>query len=616
MSWVGFDVETAGELQEYALQPWRLKDGQAWVRTWAESTAEGNFATPAPLSTKETAKQLRALVEKWVANDTTVCVWNGPFDIGWLAAYGLSDLIKQVKWLDGMLLWRHLAMPPEYDVPGTKRKKFKLKLAVAEFFPRYAGYDEGIDFEGDILALLHYNAADAWFTRALTRMFYLDLEKNPQALKAAIIESHCLPYVAIANYEGMSVSEEGLDRMDEALAKQAEESLAILSEHGATEKILKSPQQLAKLMFDDWGLKPIKHGKTGPSTDKETLNELGLVDDRVIEIGNFREAVGNRKKFCTNILASVEYSNDSRTHPLARIFGTYSGRFTYASKQGENKDMRQIGFALHQMKRSAEYRQVIKAPPGHTVVELDAASQEYRWMAILSGDDTMLKLCMPGEDPHSYMGSQVMNVPYREIQEGAKEDEQLGKIRQMGKVGNLSLQYRTSAKKLLSTARTQHKMMIDFLTAERIWRAYRQTYPGVPRYWERQIKHVKRYMHVDTLAGRRVIIPRRLLAQWEWSVESTSINYPVQGTGADQKYLAMSVLRPLLKEMVVQFAFDLHDGLYFFLPDEEVDDFIPAAKYMLDNMPYEKAWGFTPPVPLPWDVKVGKTWGGMKELEL
>lgn len=928
MTWISFDVETAGDLQEYALQPWRVKDGQAWIRTWSETSQYGNFTTIAPDDPAEVAALLRKRVEAWIAAKATVCVWNGPFDVAMLAAYGLSDLIKQVRWLDGMLLWKHLAVPPEYDVPGTKRKKFGLKEAVAEFFPDYAGYDDDIDFDGDILTLLHYNAVDSWLTRALTRMFYVELEKNPQALKAAMIESHCIPYVAIANYEGMEVLSDGLEKMDEALKKQAEESLAALEPHGATEKILKSPTQLRKLLFEDWGLKPIKHGKTGPSTDKETLNELSLVDDRVVEIGSFREAVGNRKKFCTNIANSVEYNNDSRTHPLARVFGTYcvpgdvevltptgwvrldqwaggdiaqveaetlniffahadrheqgivsswvrwaskqgilcdftpnhdvphyeqrgfwrvreagellqtgsqvaipvaghltttpkytpaqtrvlcmaqadgwfftksasggeglkltfvkrrkidrakwvlrqagipfneytysargysprtsltigvrslptwlgswckqvrewvldtdiptfvsevvhwdgshhsdggvkfssideetvewvvtaaslaghkatktkprkkttyddvhcchishasprrvvhpkkhmsvvhdkkeafcpvtttgfwlarskgkifvtgnSGRFTYTSKQDKNKAERQIGFALHQMKRSAEYRQVIKAPAGHTIVELDAASQEYRWMAILSGDETMRSLCMPGEDPHSYMGSQVMNVPYREIQEGAKEDKQLGKIRQMGKVGNLSLQYRTSARKLLSTARTQHKMMIDFATAERIWRAFRMTYPGVPKYWDRQIAHVKRYMYVDTLAGRRVTIPRRLLAQWEWSVESTSINYPVQGTGADQKYLALSVLRPLLKQMVVQFAFDLHDGLYFFVPDDVVWDFIPAAKYLLDNMPYEKAWGFTPPIPLPWDVKVGKTWGGMKELK-
>jgi hypothetical protein len=66
------------------------------------------------------------------------------------------------------------------------------------------------------------------------------------------------------------------------------------------------------------------------------------------------------------------------------MFGTYTGRMTYASKQGKNKDARQIGFALHQIKRGSEYRGIMQAPPGYTIVEFDAAGQEYRWMATLS----------------------------------------------------------------------------------------------------------------------------------------------------------------------------------------------------------------------------------------
>jgi len=615
MIWVGFDFETAGEEPEYGLQPWRVKSGQAWVRSWAEVRQHHKKAIIAPESFEETQALLHATLEDWIEHGDRVCVWNGVFDIAWFCAYGLGELAMKVKWVDGMLLWKHLEMPPEYDVPGTKKKSFSLKAAVANYLPDYAGYEEGVEFDGSILELLHYNTLDAWFTLYLTRKFYDKLSAEPDRLRAAMIEAHSLPIIAQADYTGLKVSTQGLTRMNNMLLEQEKRSLEALEKHGATSTVLKSPKQLRGLMFDQWGLTPIKQGKTGPSTDQETLHELSLIDDRVALINDFREAVGNRKKFCTNIHTSIMYNSDGRTHPRGKIFGTYSGRMTYASKQGKGKDERQTGFALHQMKRDKDYRAVIRAPAGYTMVELDAASQEFRWMAILSGDETMLGLCMPGEDPHAFMGAQVVGAEYREVQQGAKAgDKELGKVRQMGKVGNLSLQYRTSAKKLLSTARVKHKMPIDLLTAEKIWRTYRRTYAGVPRYWQRQINHVKRYLFVDTLAGRRVEIPRRLLAQWEWSVESTSINYPVQGTGADQKYLALSVMRPLMRQLDVEFAFDLHDGLYFHVPDDHVDEFTTSGRYLLDNLPYEKAWGFVPPIPLTWDVKVGKTWGGMVEL--
>jgi hypothetical protein len=38
-------------------------------------------------------------------------------------------------------------------------------------------------------------------------------------------------------------------------------------------------------------------------------------------------------------------------------------------------------------------------------------------------------------------------------------------------------------------------------------------------------------------------------------------------------------------------------------------------KTVLDNLPYNKAWGFIPPIPLPWDCKLGTSWGQLKEVK-
>lgn len=620
MAWEAFDVETDGELREYALQPWRVKDAQAWVTSWSVSAADGNHVSFAdPAQPRLIAKQLRVLVERWVDERTTVCVWNGVFDVAWLYAYGLADLCTRVKWLDGMLLWRHLENQPEYGVVAGKRTSFGLKRAVEHFLPQYAGYEEGIDFsDSNPLVLMHYNACDTWFTRALTRHFYTRLEKEPQRLRAAMIEAHSIPLIARTVYEGMEVDQEGLDSLDAVLTERIADRLGELEQHGATDKVLASSKQLSSLLFDQWGLTPIKHGKTGPSTDKETLVELAQQDDRLVLINEYREAQGNRTKFCVNVRKASEYNNDGRAHPEAKIFGTYTGRVTYASAQGKNKDRRQTGWALHQMKRADEYRRLIKAPKGYMLVELDAAGQEFRWMAELSGDPTMRKLCLPGEDPHAFMGAQVAATEYREVQEGAKHgDKKLKAFRQVGKVANLSLQFRTSAARLLSAARVNHGMLDMTLgKATHIRNTYLRSYRGVPEYWQRQIAFLQTNNYVKTLAGRKVMISPRLQSMFEWSSQSTSINYPIQGTGGDQKYLALSVIRPLLLELDAIFLFDLHDGLYFLVPIPVVDQFIAAAKHLFDNLPYQKAWGVTPSIPLPWDVKVGPTWGSMEELDL
>lgn len=94
---------------------------------------------------------------------------------------------------------------------------------------------------------------------------------------------------------------------------------------------------------------------------------------------------------------------------------------------------------------------------------------------------------------------------------------------------------------------------------------------------------------------------------------STAINYRIQGTGADQKYLALMVLKPILVEIGAYFAWDLHDGIYLYVPDDRLESAAVRIRMVLDNLPYQRAWGFTPPVPMPWDCKLGPSWGALKE---
>ena len=528
------------------------------------------------------------------------------------------------KWLDGMLLWRHFFIEPEYETDRANKKSYSLKTCVTEVLPQWAGYQEDVDFHStdpEELKKLHdYNVRDTMFTLRLAKHWWSRLTDKQR--QAALIEARCLPLVAQANLRGMLVDTLAARELAQKLTDTAKEKIASLAPHGVTEKIVRSPTQLAKLLFDDWKLPVLKEntgkktGKTSRSTDKEVLHELSFKDARAKELRAYREALNNKTKFADTPLESVEYNEDDRTHPAAIVFGTYSGRLTYASKQGKNKDERQTGFALHQEKRDKIYREIIQAPKGYTLVEFDAAGQEFRWMAIASGDPVMLALCELGEDAHSYMGARVVGKDYRqvmmEVSEGLPEAKD---ARQLGKVGNLSLQYRTSAKKFCSVARVQYGIDMNLTQAMLIHQTYPQSYTRVPVYWEKQIEETKRLGYVETFAGRRVQVKGNWNGGFGWSMGSTAINYRIQGTGADQKYLALAVLRPYLSKINAYFAWDLHDGIYFWVPDAKVTQAVKDIRTMLNNLPYEKAWGFSPPIPMLWDAKVGKSWGGLKEVK-
>ena len=625
IKFAAFDVETSGTLPEFALQPWRVRQGRAWLTSlawvWRDNGATRHAGQLSP-----DLETIRAMLT-W-ARDTEhhLVGWNAVFDIAWLMAYAEKDstvlkLLDQVRFLDAMLLWRHLDIEPEYAGSGKKRQYYSLKAAVPVFFPQYAGYETDIDYHGtelkELTKLHNYNVADCVFTLRLAGKFWAGLK--PAQRGVAAIEAASLKMVARANLDGMIVDTLETRNLSTTLKQTATAKLVKLAPHGITEKVVRSPRQLGAVLYDQWKLPVPGWTATGArSTGKVALHRLAARDPRVREIKHYREALNNDTKFAEAPLAASFYNGDGRAHPQAMVYGTYSGRLVYGSKQGRNKGERQTGFALHQMKRDPAFRRIIVPPPGFTLMEFDAAGQEYRWMAIASGDETMLRLCRPGEDPHAYMGSRIdVTCTYRRIMEGAKTaGSPEANARQCGKVANLSSQYRVGHRKLQQIAEVDYGISLSLDEAQRIRQVYLKTYPRVPAYWSDQIRSARDNGYVETLAGRRV----KVIGDWDgplaWQMEGTAINYRIQGTGADQKYLALRSLRKYLTGIGARFAWDLHDGLYFYVPTEKVREAAYHMKAILDNLPYEAMWGFRPSIPLPWDVKAGPSWGALQSVEL
>jgi DNA polymerase I-like protein with 3'-5' exonuclease and polymerase domains len=625
MKLLSFDLETSGTKPEYALQPWRARQGLAWVTSFAtcEKIDGALLFNGCVLPDKRT---LAAILEQAIATKSRIVGWNITFDVAWLIARGLEDLVFRCKWLDAMRLWRHYFIEPEWSANPGKKRSYGLKTYVTEYLPWLAGYEEGVDYHDsspeNLQKLLRYNKDDAHATLLASQDL---LEKlTPDQRRCVFIEAESIPLIARANIAGMLID---TSRVQDQRSKQieiAEQTFSLLERHIARDNLnMNSSQQLAAVLYDDWRLPCRWFTETGTrSTDKEALHELALIDPRAKLIRDHREAVNLGTKFCQTILNSVEYNNDGCTHPEAILFGTYSGRLTYSSKQSHKSNsvprkaatICQTGFALHQMKRGPEFRSAIIAPPGYDLVEFDADGQEFKWMAIASHDETMLSLCSSGEDAHSYMAARIYHEDYVKLMALVGAGEAHAKVRrQMGKVANLSLQYRTSARKLMLVARVDYGIPLELSEAERVRATYYTTYPGVPAYHSVQIARTKRLGYVETFAGRRV----QVIGNWDgphgWSMGSTAINYRIQGTGADQKYLALAVLKPYIIQNGAHFAWDMHDGLYFYVPEGASRRIASEIKPILNNLPYKRAWGFEPPIALPWSCKIGPSWGGLKE---
>jgi DNA polymerase I-like protein with 3'-5' exonuclease and polymerase domains len=636
---VAADLETSGTDPKYALQPWRLPAGQMWITSGSMIRWTPTGGLVAHLSQLfPNRPQLRRMLQDAIDNDWTICGWNLAFDISVLMALGddIADLCMRVKWLDGMLMERHYDIEPEYEFQSAKhlKKSYSLKGftdtsgrffpgAVHRWIPSFVGLDEDVDFhatdDASLAKLQKYNDRDNVRAWTICKLIWAKLTARQR--RAVLIQAECLPVVAQGNLLGLPVDRLTVKHLAAKLDIDAASFLAQLAPDGMTEEIVRSPTKLGELMFDKWNLPVLKENKSkvegkpnSRSTDKEVLHELAFIDPRAKTIKQYREALNARGKFCESVDESLTYNGDMRTHPIARLFGTYTDRMTVASKQGRGAEAVQIGFALHQMKRGKEFREIITVEDGYDMVEFDAAGQEFRWMAIASNDPTMLKLCLPGEDAHTYMGAAIVGMPYQEMLRKVKaEDKTAGENRYLGKFANLSLQYRTSARKLRSKARVDYDIPLEMPAAHRIHKTYQDEYKGVPAYWDHQIALVKGLGYVETFGGNRIQVVGDWNGQYGWSMGSTAINARIQGTGADQKHLAIAVIKDYLRSIRARFMFDLHDGLYLAIPSDIRPKAVDVIKQMLDNLPYQKAWGFTPPIPMPWDCKVGKAWGRLKE---
>jgi len=93
------------------------------------------------------------------------------------------------------------------------------------------------------------------------------------------------------------------------------------------------------------------------------------------------------------------------------------------------------------------------------------------------------------------------------------------------------------------------------------------------------------------------------------------INYPIQGTGADKKYLALAVLRNLLPRWGGKFYMELHDGVFVIVPPDKSRQAGEVIQKQLSNLPYKSAWGIDLPIHFPVDAKISsESWGDLKNL--
>ena len=622
MKLIGLDLETRSldpAHPEYALQPWRFQEGLAEAYCCSVARADGGAHLI------ESQHQYRALLRKLQGKQ--VVTWNGVFDLAWLISMGLYDEVNRIRWVDGMILWKWLDNSQKTD----RYPDWSLAAAVMHFFNTESWAQTFYDMKmaeeaGRDDAYWRQRAKlDSVMTCRVAEEVWDRLDDKRR--KSAMITMSGLVPVARSWVIGVPMDYDMIEDITPAITEEMaeieyrlgvsnfqHETVMRLGVNGWTpSKILRSPKQLAELLYKSWGLKPINYSEKTkePSTDKASLTYLADDNDSVLSILRWRELNTQLSKYLQSPLKARKYLGKDTVHPSPKIFSTYTGRMTYTSKTSRKYP---TGVALHQWPREKKLRALVTPMPGYKHVEYDAAGQESRIMAEQSGDMNMVNVFMEGADIHSMTGSRLAGMSYEDFMDAKQQGNSavVGShgFRYQGKFTNLSNNFRIGVKKLRIQARVQYGMDVDFYTAKGWQDAFFDLYPGIREYWGDAINMGKTYGRAETLAGRQFA-----LTYWDkenqWKTESSAIMHPIQGTGADMKDLAIQEIHKHYPEFI--FWFDLHDGLHYQVPEDVPMERLLECRQMLDDLDYEQWWGYKNSVPFTWDVSVGPRWSELEE---
>lgn len=605
------DEETApvhGDLSNgYALEPWRVRQGKAYVSSLA-IFGEGysaNIARPTP------AQMIRELEE--LAGKEVYC-HNAIFDVAFLIASIQPDRCKPVPQVIRNVRWRDTMLLAKWVVNGQQandmRFSYSLRNLVANYLmerpgtAEYLKMKDGMTLDPNDPYWHKRGLLDAIKTLELAE--FLEVHLKPEQRRGFLIEQRNIPFIANSWLVGVRVNQNKLELAQQFYLK---ERIRYLQESGLDVSIeaLNSPTQLGQIIYGTLGLPVIEKTPTGnPSTAADTIKLLAyqVKDDRLNKLIKAKECSTNLSKYVDTAIQALNRTGDGHFYGVPRIFGADTGRFTMSNSTMDRRDDMKVSIAMHQIPRKApEIREYMEAPEGMVLMEADAVAQEFCIMAIWSRDENMIKIRRNNIDPHAWMAGEIYGIPWEAINEGRKKgDKQAEEIRQNGKLLNLSSNFRIGGKAYARKSFTEYDKWMSEQDGFYMQKIFKTRYEGVPRYWDSIINFAKTNGYTYTLAQRRYKI-NKWGGQDTWKSEGIAISLPIQGTAAEHLHATMTSCHDHVMMTT------LHDAMFFAVSGEQEAKEIDAK---MNSVNYEQMWNVPLPVSLPFTYKLGTSFKDVK----
>nr|DAY30999.1 MAG TPA: DNA polymerase [Caudoviricetes sp.] len=359
---IALDIESAGDIDNDTFAAGRILSIALW---------NGKFGVVIPDELAETDKA--ADIIKRLCDTCTVVCHNGTFDMPYLSkrlginVYHHEDTLLMHFVLDNLAdehglkpLARRWLRAADWD---SEAKKYLKHNAHFENIPREKLYK--------------YNIYDSYWTHRLYEYFKPMVEKAQQVLNFYKHRMRVTRVLHDVQMNGVEVSLDALDELEEKYKQQCDEYLAVLRSMAGEDFNPQSPKQI-EVFFKSKGV-------SSPSYDAKHLKKLkreGKEPEFIDALLAYRYAAKVLGSYIVNV--RQKRGEDRRIHPYYLPHGAKTGRLSAK------------GPAIQTMGRDSGIKRALVAAPGCKIISCDYSQAELRTVAELADDEAMIAAFQPG----------------------------------------------------------------------------------------------------------------------------------------------------------------------------------------------------------------------------
>lgn len=567
---IALDIESAGDIDEDTFAAGRILSIALW---------NGKFGVVIPEELAETDKAAETI--KRLCDTCTVICHNGTFDMPYLSkrlgirVYHHEDTLLMHFVLDNLA--------GEHGLKPLARRWLRAEDwdSDAKSYLKGGAYFENIPRE----KLYKYNLMDVVWTFKLYE-YFLPLLKNSGKYDYYRYRMRVTKVLNDVQMNGVAVSLEALDELEEKYKRQCDENLAILRQHAGEDFNPQSPKQI-KDYFKAKGV-------SSPSFDSDHLKKLrreGKETEFIDALLAYRYAAKVIGSFIANVRRKV--GEDGRIHPYYLPHGAKTGRLSAK------------GPAIQTMGRDSGIKRALVAAPGCKIISCDYSQAELRTVAELADDEAMIAAFQPGApDFFDDLMTKIWpeEFPTIEAYEAFKHEQP--KTAKNRRALVKSVVYGLNYNRGVPAIATALEQPIE--AAQHVVDQYLGSYPGL-RDWQARVKHSVGRKEEDKERKTKFGLTFNPLFVSDNNYSSTqneALAFVPQSTANDICLNAAIKINEQVGQYGAKLIGLVHDATYVECPEETIEE---CSKMMEHEMAKAATLVFDR-VPFAAEAEVGNNW--------